>query len=341
MALRRLFKKDVVDTPLHAKIVLASNLYRMETEFQQGLDMFEVQSNAFKRILADHGIASGSPILKAFEELSGADKRSGLETVGSLLRQLASKGIIEADRSFEMMSTFEIGVNLLQKALGAYRGVLNDQSQRRMIDDDFLETIFLKIAGGSDFTDTTSLAQDIAKGYRYGEYPERLLGIALNVLLSLQVEFVTYDNYGPSYAKLEKTTQNRELSLAREIKEILSSIAAGSRNPPNLALTQTLLFYLRFLLSLIYKPKNRQHILDSQLDFLRDSPSTPYDFTFFRRSKSSSAESAPSFEPIPKGFESLAAQYGIRAADLAHLADPQANPNLVAQLRAWLFSQNQ
>ena len=215
----------------------------------------------------------------------------------------------------------EIGFNLLEKSISAYRSLLTDSAPQKGIDDALIEIILTKVISGSDFLNGTRFLRDIIRDYKDGKYSDRIFGIAMNCLIKYQSGFVRFDNFNERQATLEKSVQNRALMLAKDLKDILNLAMLPERKSMPWPLLSATLFYYRFLLGRILAEKARNHILASQLDNIADSAATPNDFGLFRRTRNNgqSDGGAPTtgFDPIIIKFERLARPYGKSAGELA------------------------
>ncbi len=341
LALARLFGKEIQETTLHKKMLLSASLYKSDMEFLQGLDMFQTQIQNLKHLLKEHRISAESPGIQSCFILLDADKRAGVDSLARLMQQLAARNILSPEQASVIRNNLEIGANLLDKAIGNYRAILTESADKKAIDDSLIEVVLMKVVSGSDFINASRFLREIIRDYKDGKYSDRVLGISMNSLIKYQSDFVRFDNFNDRQQTLEKSVQNRALMLAKDLKDILSVLTLSGHKPLPLPLLSTILFYYRFLLGNIFKDKSRNHILASQLDYIADGPSTPNDFTFFRRIKKSAKAAGDSlegdFEPIEKNFALLAASYTMTAEGFASECDFDKNPELLGKLRAWLF----
>ena len=338
-AMKQLFGTDIEKTIMHQKMLLATNLYRSDIEFQQGLEMFQTQINQFKHLLKEQNISEKTPLIKYIFNLLDADKKAGIGALAALLNTLVKKSTLSEETAATLRNNLEIGLNLLDKSLSHYRELL--ATQRNLINDELIEQIITKIISGSDFINSTRFLREIVQDYAEGKepaYSQPILGMTLNILISKQTDFVRFDNFQENQPDIEKKTQDREIVIATNIKYIIKKILAGTLPPLPLPVLYVTLFYYRFILGLIYKEKARSHIRTSQLDLVSDGTALPNNFTVFKRIKNLK-DTEVLFEPILPTFEKLAEIYKGTAKELIDGSDIETNPQLVRNLQVWLFTQ--
>ncbi len=338
-AMEKLFGMPIEKTPVHQKMLLASDLYKSDLEFQEGLEMFQSQINQLKRLLQEKNISLNSPFVKYIFTLLDVDKKTGLTTILALLKSLKEKQTITEDNLLGIQTNLDIGIKLLDKSLSHYRQLLTSSETRSAISPELIEQIVTRIVSGSDFLNATRFIREIIQEFSEGAYDQHLYGTTLNILINKQTDFVKFDNFSEKQLEIEKSTQNREIVIAKSLKTILVKIMKKEIPPLPLPVLSATLFYFRFILGLIYKEKSRNHILTSQLDLIADGPSLPNNFTTFKRVKNSKTGEI-TFEPMAPAFEQLNLVYKTSASHLVDSCDMETNPDLVRNLQVWLFTQN-